>query len=94
MEDIEELDMLKFDVGRTALSCNANLVVVYNNKKMIFFYEHLQIAADKFPDKAMTLLMFCGIVDRKGTPCKKEDTGNSFSFVARGISKDEALAEY
>lgn len=94
MEQNEEMDMLKVDVGRAAVSCNANLVVVFNQKKMMFYYENLQKAADLYPDKAMPLFVFLDIVNKQGEPCKKKNTGYSFAFVARGISMDEALDEY
>ena len=94
MEQNEEMDLYKVDIAKAALSCNANLVVVYNNKKMMVYHEALQEMTEKFPDKVLTLPLFCAMVSENGEPCKNEDTGNSFSFVARGISKDEALAEY
>lgn len=33
-------------------------------------------------------------VSKVGEPCKYKSTGNSFSFVARSVSRSEALSEY
>lgn len=94
MEDNKKSEMLMVDVGRAALSCNANLVVVFNHKKMMFYHEYLQKVADLYPDKTMPLFVFLEIVNKQGEPCKNEKTGNSFAFVARDIPEDEALDEY
>lgn len=94
MEQKEEMDLYKVDIAKAALSCNANLVVVYNHKKMMVYHEALQEMTEKFPDKVLTLPLFCAMVDENGGPCKEENAGNSFAFVARDIPKDEALDEY
>lgn len=94
MEQNEQSEWQKVDLARAALSCNANLIVTYNHKKLMWYYEDLQHLTEKHPDEIFNLVTFCTIVYENGVPCKKEGTKNSFSFVARGISKDEALAEY
>lgn len=94
MDQNEEQDIFNVDIARTALSYNANLVVVYNHKKMLFCYEHLQKMMEKFQGKVLNLPLFCAIVSEQGEPCKNENASNSLEFVARTVTKGEALGDF
>ncbi len=86
--------ILKQDVCRGALECNANLVVVYNGRKTFWYYEQLQELVKKSKGKAYTLMEFCVATDKAGELCSKKDSKCYVSFVARSVPRKEALAEY
>ena len=81
---MEKVDIFDQEVGRAAIECNGNLVVVFNGES--FVKEH--------PEAPLPLSVFCVAVSKVGEPCKYKSTGNSFSFVARSVSRSEALSEY
>ena len=89
MKETDITDIFKLDVGRTAISMNANLLIVYNNKKMFLYHEQLQEIAEEFEEPISLGLLSC-TCDKVGDACDKPQN-NSFSFIARDISCEEAL---
>jgi hypothetical protein len=87
-----QLSLATADIGRAAIEANASLVVVYNHKKLFWSFNGLVQLAHRTP-AALTLLDFCACVAKAGDPCKSRKTGNSFHFVARGISPEEAMKD-
>lgn len=87
-----QLSLATADVGRAAIEANANLVVVFDHKKLFWPFEGLALLAQQTPG-ALTLGLFCACVAKAGEPCKSRKTGNSFRFVARNISREEALQD-
>ena len=81
-------------IGRAAIECNGNLVVVFNGKKAFWFKEQIESFVKEHPEAPLPLSVFCVAVSKVGEPCKYKSTGNSFSFVARSVSRSEALSEY
>lgn len=86
-------DILELDVCRAALKCNANLIIVCNNKKTFWYYELLQEMAHKFPDKPLKLSYFCKYTEDEGIDVINKSDKASIRFIARDISKEKALAE-
>lgn len=84
-----QLSLATADVGRAAIEANANLVVVFDHKKLFWPFEGLALLAQQ-TQAALTLADFCACVAKAGEPCKSRKTGNSFRFVARNISREEA----
>ena len=87
-----QLSLATADVGRAAIEANSNLVVVFDHKKLFWPFEGLALLAQQSP-AALTLGLFCACVAKAGEPCKSRKTGNSFRFVARNISREEALQD-
>lgn len=87
-----QLSLATADIGRAAIEANANLVVVFDHKKLFWPFEGLVLLAQQTP-AALTLADFCACVAKAGEPCKSRKTGNSFSFVARNIPREEALKD-
>lgn len=87
-----QLSLATADVGRAAIEANANLVVVFDHKKLFWPFEGLALFAQQ-TQAALTLADFCACVAKAGEPCKSRKTGNSFRFVARNISREEALQD-
>lgn len=91
----DKLNLLfKQDVCRCALECNANLVVVYNGRKTFWYHEQLLELVEKSQGKPFTLVEFFVATETAGEICSNKESKCSFSFVARNVSRDEALAEY
>jgi len=91
---MEKVDIFDQEVGRAAIECNGNLVVVFNGKKAFWFKEQIESFVKEHPEAPLPLSVFCVAVSKVGEPCKYKSTGNSFSFVARSVSRSEALSEY
>lgn len=91
---MEKVDIFDQEVGRAAIECNGNLVVVFNGKKAFWFKEQIESFIKEHPEAPLPLSVFCVTVSKVGEPCKYKSTGNSFSFVARSVSRREALSEY
>lgn len=87
-----QLSLATADVGRAAIEANANLVVVFDHKKLFWPFEGLALLAQQTP-AALTLGLFCKCVAKAGEPCKSRKTGNSFMFVARNLSPQEAMKD-
>lgn len=87
-----QLSLATADVGRAAIEANANLVVVFDHKKLFWPFEGLAQLAQQSP-AALTLGLFCACVAKAGEPCKSRKTGNSFMFVARNLSSQEAMKD-
>lgn len=90
--DKNQLSLATADVGRAAIEVNANLVVVFDHKKLFWPFEGLVQLVQKTP-AALTLGLFCACVAKAGEPCKSRKTGNSFMFVARNLSPEEAMKD-
>lgn len=90
--DKNQLSLATADVGRAAIEANANLVVVFDHKKLFWPFEGLALLVQKTP-AALTLGLFCACVAKAGEPCKSRKTGNSFMFVARNLSPEEAMKD-
>lgn len=88
----KELSWATVDVGRACIESNANLVVVYDGKKVFWPYEGLVYIAKRTP-QAITLSALCAFVHEKGEPCHNKKVGNHFTFVARSIPEQQALEE-
>ena len=56
--------------------------------------EQIRGFVKEHPEAPLPLSVFCVAVSKVGEPCKYKSTGNSFSFVARSVSRSEALSEY
>ncbi|MUU13533.1 MAG: hypothetical protein EP152_01965 [Prevotella copri] len=91
---MEKVDIFDQEIGRAAIECNGNLVVVFNGKKAFWFKEQIESFVKEHPEAPLPLSVFCVAVSKVGEPCKYKSTGNSFSFVARSVSRSEALSEY
>ena len=87
-----QLSLATADVGRAAIEANANLVVVFDHKKLFWPFEGLALLAQQTP-AALTLGLFCACVAKAGEPCKSRKTGNSFMFVARNLLPQEAMKD-
>lgn len=87
-----QLSLATADIGRAAIEANANLVVVFDHKKLFWPFEGLVLLAQQTPG-ALTLADFCACVAKAGEPCKSRKTGNSFRFVARNLSPEEAMKD-
>ena len=87
-----QLSLATADVGRAAIEANANLVVVFDHKKLFWPFEGLALLAQQTP-AALTLGLFCKCVEEAGEPYKSRKTGNSFMFVARNLSSQEAMKD-
>lgn len=87
-----QLSLATADVGRAAIEANANLVVVFDHKKLFWPFDGLALLAQQTPG-ALTLGLFCACVAKAGEPCKSRKTGNSFMFVARNLSSKEAMKD-
>lgn len=87
-----QLSLATADVGRAAIEANANLVVVFDHKKLFWPFEGLALLAQQTP-AALTLGLFCKCVAEAGEPCKNRKTGNSFMLVARNLSPQEAMKD-
>jgi hypothetical protein len=87
-----QLSLAIADVGRAAIEANANLVVVFDHKKLFWPFEGLVLLTQQ-TQAALTLADFCACVAKAGESCKSRKTGNSFRFVARNISREEALKD-
>lgn len=90
--DKNQLSLATADIGRAAIEANANLVVVFDRKKLFWPFEGL-VQLTQQTQAALTLADFCACVAKAGEPCKSRKTGNSFRFVARNISREEALKD-
>ena len=88
----KELSWATVDVGRACIEANANLVVVYSGKKLLWSFEALVYIAKRSP-QALTLSDFCACVLKEGEPCQNKKVGNHFTFVARNVSVKQALEE-
>lgn len=90
-----QLSLATADVGRAAIEANANLVVVFDQKKLFWPFEGLALLAllAQQTPAALTLGLFCKCVAKAGEPCKSRKTGNSFMFVARNLSSQEAMKD-
>ena len=87
-----QLSLVTADVGRAAIEANANLVVVFDHKKLFWPFEGLVLLSQQTPD-ALTLGLFCACVVKAGEPCKSRKTGDSFMLVARNLSPQEAMKD-
>ena len=87
-----QLSLATADVGRAAIEANANLVVVFDHKKLFWPFEGLALLSQQTPG-ALTLGLFCACVAKAGEPCKSRKTGNSFMLVARNLSPQEAMKD-
>ena len=87
-----QLSLATADVGRAAIEANANLVAVFDHKKLFWPFEGLVQLAQRTP-AALTLGLFCACVAKAGEPCKSRKTGNSFMLVARNLSPQEAMKD-
>lgn len=92
MEKKQKLSWATVDVGRACIAANGNLVVAYEGKKCFWPYEGLVQIASQCP-QALTLPAFCACVEKEGEPCKNKKTGAIFMFVARDVSREEALQD-
>ena len=90
--DKNQLSLATADVGRAAIEANANLVVVFDHKKLFWPFEGLVQLAQRTP-AALTLGLFCSCVAKAGEPCKSRKTGNSFMLVARNLSPEKAMKD-
>lgn len=90
--DKNQLSLATADIGRAAIEANANLVVVFDHKKLFWPFEGLALLARQSPG-ALTLDLFCACVAKAGEPCKSRKTGNSFMLVARNLSSKEAMKD-
>jgi hypothetical protein len=90
---MEKVDIFDQEVGRAAIECNGNLVVVFNGKKAFWFKEQIESFVKEHPEAPLPLSVFCVAVSKVGEPCKYKSTGNSFSFGGCTVSlvKDEAI---
>lgn len=86
-----QLSLATADIGRAAIEANANLVVIFDHKKL-FWPRGTRIACPATP-AALTLGLFCACVARAGEPCESRKTGNSFMLVARNLSSKEAMKD-
>ncbi len=87
-----QLSLATADIGRAAIEANGNLVVVFDNKKLFWPFEGL-VQLTQQTQAALTLADFCACVAKAGEPCKSRKTGNSFRFVARNLSPEEAMKD-
>lgn len=87
-----QLSLATADIGRAAIEANANLVVVFDHKKLFWPFEGLVLLAQQTL-AALTLGLFCACVARAGEPCESRKTGNSFMLVARNLSSKEAMKD-
>ena len=87
-----QLSLATADIGRAAIEANANLVVVFDHKKLFFPFDGLVWHA-RHTQAALTLADFCACVAKAGYPCKSRKTGNSFMLVARNLSPEEAMKD-
>lgn len=87
-----QLSLATADIGRAAIEANANLVVVFDHKKLFLPFDGLVWLAQRTP-AALTLIDFCACVAKAGDPCKSRKTGNSFMLVARNLSPEEAMKD-
>lgn len=85
-----QLSLATADIGRAAIEANSSLVVVFDHKKLFWSFKGLVQLAQSTP-AALTLADFCACVAKAGDPCKSRKTGNSFRFVARNLSPEEAM---
>lgn len=97
---MEKVDIFDQEIGRAAIECNGNLVVVFNGKKAFWFKEQIESFVKEHPEAPLPLSVFCVTVSKVGEPCKYKSTGNSFSFVARrelailALYPDESLTSW
>lgn len=90
---MEKVDIFDQEVGRAAIECNGNLVVVSMARKHFGSRNKSRVCKRASRSTSSTLCV-CVTVSKVGEPCKYKSTGNSFSFVARSVSRREALSEY
>ena len=88
-----QLSLATADIGRAAIEANANLVVVFDHKKLFLPFDVLVCHYRQTQAAALTIADFCACVANAGDPCKSRKTGNSFRFVARNISQEEAMKD-
>lgn len=88
---MEKVDIFDQEIGRAAIECNGNLVVVFNGKKAFWFKEQIESFVKEHPEAPLPLSVFCVTVSKVGEPCKYKGTGNSFSFVARSVSPQRSI---
>ena len=86
---MEKVDIFDQEVGRAAIECNGNLVVVFNGKKAFWFKEQIESFVKEHPEAPLPLSVFCVAVSKVGEPCKYKSTGNSFSFVLEAFPAEK-----
>ena len=72
---MEKVDIFDQEVGRAAIECNGNLVVVFNGKKAFWFKEQIESFVKEHPEAPLPLSVFCVAVSKVGEPCKYKSTG-------------------
>lgn len=83
---MEKVDIFDQEVGRAAIECNGNLVVVFNGKKAFWFKEQIESFVKEHPEAPLPLSVFCVAVSKVGEPCKYKSTGNSLIFLILAIT--------
>lgn len=66
---MEKVDIFDQEVGRAAIECNGNLVVVFNGKKAFWFKEQIESFVKEHPEAPLPLSVFCVAVSKVGEPC-------------------------
>lgn len=67
---MEKVDIFDQEIGRAAIECNGNLVVVFNGKKAFWFKEQIESFVKEHPEAPLPLSVFCVTVSKVGEPCK------------------------
>lgn len=55
---MEKVDIFDQEVGRAAIECNGNLVVVFNGKKAFWFKEQIESFVKEHPEAPLPLSVF------------------------------------
>lgn len=55
---MEKVDIFDQEIGRAAIECNGNLVVVFNGKKAFWFKEQIESFVKEHPEAPLPLSVF------------------------------------
>lgn len=58
---MEKVDIFDQEVGRAAIECNGNLVVVFNGKKAFWFKEQIESFVKEHPEAPLPLSVFVSV---------------------------------
>lgn len=64
---MEKADIFDQEVGRAAIECNGNLVVVFNGKKAFWFKEQIESFVKEHPEAPLPLSVLRGSLESRRT---------------------------
>lgn len=79
---MEKVDIFDQEIGRAAIECNGNLVVVFNGKKAFWFKEQIESFVKEHPEAPLPLSVFCVTVSK---PVTKPNPAASFVSFWEGF---------